>query len=51
MKRNRPYNSTLLFLLLNDLNRFELTFSSREQVLESIVIGEPSVLSHNTGLH
>ena len=37
------------FLPLNDLNRFELTFCSREKVLEIIVVGEPSVLSHHTG--
>lgn len=39
------------FLPLNDLKRFELTFCSRERVLETVVVGEPSVLSHNLGLH
>ena len=41
----------LLFLSLNDLKRFELSFCSREKVLETIVVGEPSVLNHYTGLH
>lgn len=41
----------LSFLALNHLPRFELTFCSREEVLETIVIGESSVLSHCTGLH
>lgn len=41
----------LSFLPLNDLKRFQLTFCSREQVLETIVVGEPSVLSHYIGLY
>jgi len=41
----------LLFLPLNDLKRFELTFCSRERVLEIVVVGDPSILSHHTGLH
>jgi len=41
----------LSFLPLNHLIRFELTFCSREKVLETIVVGESSVLSHYTGLH
>jgi hypothetical protein len=39
------------FLPLNDLKRFELTFCSWEKVLETIVVGEPSILSRYTGLH
>jgi len=40
-----------LLLPLNRLKRFELTFSSREQVLETIILGESSVLSQSPGLH
>jgi len=41
----------LSFLPLNHLTRFEMTFCSREKVLETIVVGESSVLSHYTGLY
>lgn len=38
---------SLLFLPLSNFKRFEVMFSSREQVLEAIVIGESSILTHN----
>ena len=41
----------LLFLVLNDLKRFEVTFYSREKVLETVVVGEPSVLSYSPGIY
>ena len=41
----------LLCLPLNDLKRFELTFSNREQVLEAVIVGEPSVLNHYPSLY
>ena len=40
-----------LFLPLNYLKRFELTFSSRAQILETILAGKPSLLSQHAGLH
>lgn len=40
----------LLFPSLNDLKRFELTFCSREQVLEAVMVGEPSILGHYSSL-
>jgi len=39
-----------LFVSLNHLNRFELTFSSREQILETILVGNTSALSQYPGL-
>ena len=40
-----------LFLSLNHLKRFELTFSSREQILETILVGNTSALSQFPGLY
>ena len=41
----------LLSLPLSCPKRFELTFSSREQVLEAVVVGESSILSHRIGVY
>jgi len=41
---------SLLFLALNDFKRFEVTFCSREQVIETVVVGEPSALRDSSGM-